>query len=48
MTSDSYAWNINRDVIAECGFKLTPDNKLPEEVYKRMEDHRLLKWRRSQ
>jgi hypothetical protein len=48
VTSDSYAWNINRDVVAECGFKLTPDNKLPEGVYKRMEDHRLFKWRRSQ
>jgi hypothetical protein len=46
-TSDSYGWNINRDVVADCGFTLTADGDLPQMVYRRMEDHRLFKWRRG-
>ena len=51
-TSDSYGWNINRDVVADCGFTLTADGDLPQvdPVYRRMGDHRLfkyVKWRRG-
>ena len=44
-TSDSYGWNINRDVVADAGFELTEGENLPQAVYRRMKDHRLFKWR---
>ena len=46
LTSNTYSWNINREVVAECGFSLDADRKIPERVLSLVEQHRLFKWRR--
>ena len=46
LTSNTYGWHINREVVADCGFQLDDNRKIPEEVLDRVEQHRLFKWRR--
>ena len=48
LTSNTYGWNINREVVAECGFSLDADRKLPDRVLALVEQHRLFKWKRPQ
>ena len=46
LTSRTYGWNINREVVAECGFQLDGRRRVPDEVLDLVEQHRLFKWKR--
>ena len=45
-TSNTYGWNVSREIIADCDFQLTDDHKVPEEVYRHIEDHPRFRWTR--
>ena len=46
LTGSTYGWPINQEVVADCGFQLDENRRIPEEVLDRVEQHRLFKWRR--
>ena len=48
LTSNTYGWNINQEIVADCGFQLNEDHKIPDTVLRRVEQHRLFKWKRPE